>query len=382
VNGVAAATPHRRAVDFDTLDEAVYEGKDSYATVCDPALTFEWLAAAAERHMAGSDVFRRLAEARGFTPEALRETRDLSSIPVLSSGLFKRKTLMSAPVGPVRHTTSSGTRGSKSVVARDDRTLERFVGTVLHGLREFHGESSVREGFVLSPRESRPDGVWLSYVLTLIDYAYDTSFFVDETGLRCEALAAALRQLEPNAQPVIVGPPALVWELLLWMEEAHVTLDLGAQDAVVLTAGGWKMREGTSVSRDELTTRIGDRLGIPAVSVRDVYNMVELNTVLFECEAHRKHVPPWLVATTRRPSDLSIAEAGEEGILAFFDPTALSYPAFVLTDDFGVVEQGRCACGRTGSTLTMTRRIAAIEERGCGLSLERHGRPNQVSQGQ
>jgi len=371
---VGAEVLQRRAADFDTLDEAIYEGRDGYARPWDPVARIEWVAAAAERHIAGSEVFRRLAAARGFTPQALRETGDLGSIPVLSSGLFKRKTLTSTPDGPVRHTTSSGTRGSKSLVVRDDRTLERFVGSVLHGLREFHGDSSLREGFVLSPRESQADGVWFSYVLTLVEYAYDTSFFVNDDGLQCEALAAALADLRSDVQPVLVGPPALLWDFLAFLEERDITLKLAEQDALVLTAGGWKKREGASVSREALTARIEAFLGIPATSVRDAYNMVELNTVLFECEAHRKHIPPWLIATTRRPSDLSVGQSGEEGILSFCDPTAQSYPAFVLSDDFGIVEEGRCRCGRYGATLTMTRRIAAIEERGCGLSLERYGR--------
>src|SRR5262249_1300905 len=116
------------------------------------------------------------------------------------------------------------------------------------------------------------------------------------------------------------------------------------------------------------------RLGVERSRVRDVFNMVELNTVLFECEASRKHVPPWLHVSARRAADMSVAPAGEVGLLCYLDPTATSYPGFVLSDDLGHIDDAQCPCGRYGETISISRRLTTIEDRGCGLSLDRYGR--------
>ncbi len=362
----------------DGLDAAIYEAVDGYTVPPDREVQVEWLARASERHIEGSPVFARLAAVQGFTPDVLRSTGDPSVVPVITSSMFKRRTVYSSATGPVRETRSSGTQGSASVVLRDEQTLERFIGSVSHGLREFHGDSSVREAFVLSPPAHEASDVWFSYVLTLVELVYDTHFFVIDDALRSDQLVAALENLGRNVEPIIVAPPALLWDALEWIDAHGVSVDLSQRAPFVLTAGGWKKRASEAVSRPALTARAEERLGIAGPSVRDVFNMVELNTVIFECEWHVKHVPPWLVVLVRRPRDLSLAPPGETGILSFLDPTALSYPAFILSDDLGSVSDEPCACGRSGTTLRISRRLARVEERGCGLKLERYSGPGQA----
>jgi long-chain-fatty-acid---luciferin-component ligase len=362
-----------RAGSRDTLDAAIYEGVGHYSSPPDRAAQIGWLAQAAERHIDGSPIYSRLAARQGFTADALRSTGDLSLVPVITASTFKRRTVYSTATGSVRETRSSGTQGTASVVLRDEATLERFIGSVSHGLREFHGESSVREAFVLSPPANEVSDVWFSYVLTLVELVYDTHFFVIEDQLRPDELVAALAMLDESAEPIIVAPPALLADALDWMDASDTRLDLAARSPFVLTAGGWKRRASEEISRPILTSRVEERLGIAGSAVRDVFNMVELNTVLFECEHHAKHVPPWLAVLVRRPRDLTLASSGELGIVSFLDPTATSYPAFVLSDDLGAVSDQPCPCGRSGPTLHIERRLARVEERGCGLKLERYG---------
>ena len=98
--------------------------------------------------------------------------------------------------------------------------------------------------------------------------------------------------------------------------------------------------------------------------MRDTFNMVELNTVILECRYHRKHVPPWVHATTRDPRTLSPLPSGVEGVLSYLDPTPVSYPGFVFSDDLGVVfEAVECGCGRLGDVLAISRRIDRVKER-------------------
>jgi long-chain-fatty-acid---luciferin-component ligase len=40
-----------------------------------------------------------------------------------------------------------------------------------------------------------------------------------------------------------------------------------------------------------------------------------------------------------------------------------------LSEDFGVVYNGQCECGRKGSFMKIVRRVNGIESRGCALKL-------------
>lgn len=376
--GPLAPVRRVRAAGLGSLEEFIYEGERTYDTP-DAARRVEWIAQAAEHHLATNPYFSRIAAKRGFTVEQLRDTGDLSLVPVLSSGLFKRRDLRSETAGHVKLTMSSGTQGTQSVVPRDQPTMELFVGTVLHGLREFLGASDVREALVLGPPTEAAGDIWFSYVLSLVNLVHDTHFFVRGDDLRTEELVATLSRLDDHVEPALVAPPALLMDALQWMEEHDEAVDLADRNAFVVTAGGWKRRADDAVSRDELTRAVGDRLGVAPARVRDAYNMVELNTVIFECEHHRKHVPPWLAVLVRRPADMSLASPGEVGVLCFLDPTARSYPAFIFCDDLGRLQPDPCPCGRAGDTLTITRRVNTIEQRGCGLRLERYGRNDGAS---
>jgi long-chain-fatty-acid---luciferin-component ligase len=363
-----------RPADLSDLDEVIYEGTNSYAGPVDVERRLRWLAASAEHHVAANPVYARLAQHVGFSPDRLLETGDTSCIPLISSGTFKRRSLHTDTGGWTRACLSSGTHGSHSVIARDEVTMERFVGSVLHGLREFHGDTTLRQAFVLGPSAAEAGDIWFSYVLTLVTLVYDTDFFVVGGELRNVELYEALASLPPDVEPTIVAPPGLLVDFLTWMHDEHHVLELGTRNSYVVTAGGWKRREADAVQRPQLEAMITETLGIGRRQVRDVFNMVELNTVLFECEAARKHVPPWLVVSGRRPADMSVTDNGEVGVLSYLDPTPRSYPGFVLSDDLGSVDRNGCVCGRYGDTVSISRRLSTIEDRGCGLTLDRYAK--------
>ena len=163
-----------RASNYDSLDQELFEGSGIYTTV--PAGRFEWIITAVRHHLEHSGVYRRLADAKGFSIVLLEETRDLASVPLVSSGSFKRRLF---DVGPgVRRCTSSGTMGTKSVVPRDSRTLERFVGSIASGLREFIGHHELQHAYILGPPAEEVGDLWFSYSLSLAELFNDADYFV------------------------------------------------------------------------------------------------------------------------------------------------------------------------------------------------------------
>jgi long-chain-fatty-acid---luciferin-component ligase len=321
-------------------------------------------------HIERNERYARFCAGRGFDAGQLNEVADLSRIPLLPASLFKRgaDTVATEPADDsVFHTTSSGTQGTVSVVPRDDRTMNRFFATLGIGTYEVLGqERSELRLFNLGPLDA--GHLWIAYVMSGVAlftggecYVQDDRFLL---GKLVEDLAAAA-----GSPVMVVGPPPLLMDAAAEVKTAGITLH---PDSLVATIGGWKKAGGRSLPRAEFVEVILDAFGLPDdTGVRDTFNMVELNTVMFECAHHRLHVPPWLYADAKDPRTLEPVGSGENGVLGFLDATPTSYPGFVLSDDFGSVDRDlSCECGRTGDVLRLDRRINRLEGRGCALKLD------------
>lgn len=329
---------------------------------------------AIEHHRNNNPLYDRYCEKANFSTAAIGDDSSLSSVPLLPTGLFKRHpsfVLSGAVSEPVIHTTSSGTHGTISTVPRDDVTMMRFFSSVAIGKRELLGvETFDRQVFNLTPSASEFPNLWISYVMQGISVLYTTRSYVHDGVVELKRLVADLRNVPSGEGVNIVGPPPILLDLANYLKSA-APLKLGP-DSLVVTIGGWKRREGEKIPRDTFDENIASALGITDKSaVRDAYNMVELNTVFFECQFKVKHCPPWLSVHACDPRTLNVMPSGQSGLLSFLDPTPISYPGFVLSDDFGSVErQITCRCGVTGDTVVVERRVNRVEARGCALKLE------------
>jgi long-chain-fatty-acid---luciferin-component ligase len=378
----ASCQPEREQVvaGTDPLDAAL--GIDDLYRL-DPAAveTFRvrFTRAAVDHHRARNPHYDRYCDRAKFSSARLEREADLALVPVLPSAIFKRRVELvqsSGTVAPVIHTTSSGTQGTLSVIPRDDVTLMRFFSTVSIGHREVLGiEAFERQFFNLSPSARDAPDLWIAYVMTGVGVIFSTRSYVQHDQLQLDQLLADVRAVRAGEGISIVGPPPLLLDLAIHLEQ-HGRLSLPS-DALVITIGGWKRREGERIVRADFDRRIAAALGIADVSrVRDTYNMVELNTVIFECAHKTKHCPPWLTMIARDPRTHEALPSGQSGVLSFLDVTATSYPGFIVSDDFGVVDRRvACRCGLTTDAVTVERRINRVESRGCALKLDTVSRP-------
>lgn len=302
----------------------------------------------------------------------------LEDLPVLPTAVFKGHEVISvAPDEVMKWCLSSGTRGPQSRVGRDRMSLERLLGSVRVGLSLI--ESWLEDDLEvvhLGPDRQEAGDIWFMYVMSLIELIYPTQHYVRQGVLDAEAaIARVCELLEQRSRHIaIVGAPFQIVELADELERRRVRLD--AKDAItVFSAGGWKRLSGSQISRASFDEKVIQRFGLLQGSqVRDAFNQVELNTVFIECSAHRKHVPPWVYIATRNADDLRVQPPGTRGVLSYLDASATSYPAFLVTDDLGVVEQGECPCGRTGVTMRVERRLTRLAERGCALTLDKRSK--------
>ncbi|BDS11582.1 LuxE/PaaK family acyltransferase [Aureispira anguillae] len=333
----------------------------------------EFLKAIIRHHINSNPYYADYCKRMNFNIE--EDEFDLNKIPLLPSAIFKNdlKFVQSNWDDSVMLTTSSGTKGTVSQVPRDNTTLMRFFASVAAGVQEvFEIPQSNLDLYCLSPKLEEIKHLWISYVITGVSLYFPSKFYVSNDEFKVEQLVSDLRKVDQDKNGkkiVIIGPPALVLDTT---KELAKTGNLNLLDrCLIVTMGGWKSRQGDIVERKELTQRIVEAFGLLNEEyVRDVYNMVELNTVIFECKHHKKHCPPWLYARARNPQNLTVQASGELGILSFADPTAVSYPGFVLSDDFGVVhEQVKCTCGIVSDIIEIKRRVNKLESRGCALKI-------------
>lgn len=385
----AVVTPAPCAAEHDRgthpLDALLaYEGVYGLSPSAAADLRLAHLRAAVVHHRSHNPHFDRYCCGLGFDERTLNSEADLLRIPLLPTAVFKwqrNKVRTRTPDDSVLETSSSGTQGTLSVVPRNDITLMRFFASVAIGNREvLQVETFDRHVFNIGPSTKQARTLWIAYVMAGVSVIFTTRFYVHDDQFHMHELIADLRDLRTSDSISLVGPPALLLDLANAIEESGERLRLGPE-SLVITIGGWKRRQGDQVDRPAFDARVGSALGIADVSrIRDTFNMVELNSVVFECSFRVKHCPPWVLATARDPRTLTPVPSGESGILAFLDPTPTSYPGFILSDDFGSVRHGvECPCGITGDTLHIERRVNRIETRGCALKMETLKQPTPLN---
>jgi long-chain-fatty-acid---luciferin-component ligase len=296
-----------------------------------------------------------------------------ANMPLLPSSLFKRDDLSIRSVDAdaiVKRCLSSGTSGSVSRVDRDEATLLNFVTTITAALPPLFALDRTGDyaAIVLGPSTEDVGDLWFSYVISCLGLMMPTTYCEIDGLFDAENGARVTREHIARGEPyVLIGPPHRIVEV----SRLVGPLERPSQPrSFAISAGGWKGLEAESIPPAAFRTLVTSSLRLESESqVRDNFNMVELNTVLFECEHHRKHLPPWLLVQARDPDTNAVLPSGSTGILSFMDAGAVSYPCFILGEDFGSVDRSICSCGRHGGTVTVLRRINRVEQRGCALKM-------------
>jgi len=362
----------------ESLDELDYliakEDPFEYSAAEVEEMRLKFIKKSVAWHLQPGTSYADYAERRHFSLTALKSPADILKVPLLPSMLFKRANVnLAHPLSDdFTNTTSSGTKGSVSNIPRDDQTLRRFfssIGNLSNELLDIQNPDIYV--FNLGPDTDEAKNLWISYVMagTTVLLPKIKHYILDGTFL-IEDLLIDLQEAQ-DKRILLIGPPPLLMDLAQIIKRRRISLKFKHENSLVVSIGGWKKRNGEKVEREVYDAEMSQALSLPQKQIRDSFNMVELNTVLLECEHKNLHIPPWLSVSTRKPADLSPQQDGEEGILAFLDPTATSFPGFVLSDDIGVVNKNvKCQCGRSSDTLKIIRRLNTMEARGCALKLD------------
>jgi len=224
-------------------------------------------------------------------------------------------------------------------------------------------------GVVLGPSTEDAGDLWFAYAMACLTLQVTTTvcernaeFDIDYTLSQIKHFLAKKHDL------MIVGPPFRILDICKKISGMADFPPLSSK-SFVISAGGWKNRQNQAIDKVDFMNIVADTLHIEQSQIRDCYNMVELNSILLECEHHQKHIPPWLSVQARDPRTNQVLTEGSSGILAFLDATAVSYPGFILSEDIGTVSNTACQCGRSGQVVAIEKRMSRIEARGCALKM-------------
>lgn len=317
--------------------------------------------------------YRRYCDASSFVPDDIKSVVDIKKIPLVTTDVFKTKDIYTGKSSEgMNRCLSSGTQGTRSVIYRDQSTLNKFIDSALLLIQMFniHTNKPIKI-FALTPTKEENNDLWIANTFSFVSEVFDVGFYVKKGEVLFPHLYNDLQDNVYNCLPVLVGPPVILLKFMKYLDENRKKLDLYESDGFVVTAGGWKKANDQVVEREIFVEQIVQKFNLKdQYHVRDIFNMVEMNTPLGNCSEGRYHIPPWMSMFAMSPEGKEVPE-GKEGIMCFIDTSATSYPAYVMTDDFvKMYGYGKCKCGCVAPSFEYIRRINKVEDRGCAKKID------------
>lgn len=360
---------------IEKLEDLIYQNEECFLFDESETMQFqeEFIINSFKFHYDNCILYRNYCANMGIGIDDINSFNDIIKIPLLPSNLFKSYKILSCNVEEiVQRCTSSGTKGSLSVIYRDEDTMNRFLGSIQMVMDQL---LNIDDAFCINLGPSTEEGgdLWFSYTISNLDMLYPTENFVVNGRFYPEKVIDKINAtLGLYENIIIIGAPIMFLELIDYMKENNIAIE-DSQNIYLVTAGGWKRFSGKSINRKLFQDAICKCFhNAKESNFRDMLNMVELNTVVPECDHHIKHVVPWMHVRIIDPCSMRNVPDGQDGLIAYLDPTTSSYPCFILTDDIGkIVQRGRCACGKYGVGIEYIRRIKSPESRGCALKIDK-----------
>ncbi|CAM3958132.1 LuxE family acyl-protein synthetase [Mesobacillus zeae] len=333
-------------------------------------------------HFEKNEFYRDVCKQKDVTPDDINSFEDLIKIPLIPVRTFKEANshhLLSCKLSEIEfEMRSTGTSGIPSVSRRDSKTIDYATEGIVKMYREFFKISKGVGMFLFPPTEEMPE-MGMIKVLNITAGLFDgTRNMVKKVSFNPQEAVEVLQSWEGKHVRNIVGPPFLIYKLLSYMIDNDIKIKLDKK-SLIITLGGWKKFTGKEIPRNEFNALCAEYLGMNPNNVRDMYGLVEANMLAIECEQQEKHLPPWVHISVRNPRNvLEEVNPGERGVVAIYDPTSLSYPGYILTEDVGYIKTDmNCECGRVGQKLTYISRIPGVEVGCCAINLEKYIEENE-----
>lgn len=340
------------------------------------ALQFDMISRSFHHHYHNNNFYKDLCDCANFKPEDLKSLQDLTRIPLIPVSAYKRQDshiLLSTKLSQVEHEMRSiGTSGIPSVARRCKTTMDNGIQTTYGMYREFLGISK-GAGLYFSPSPEEIPEMGMLKALNMLSGLLDTSrFMMKGEQFIPEHIVQQLNDWRGFTRHII-GPPFLIHRFMMFLAATNTKLQLDSKSLVV-TLGGWKRFNGEMISRVEFGQMCEQWLGIKPTNIRDIYGLVESNLIAIEDERGIKHVSPVTRISVRDLNDLNKeVPAGKYGQLVVYDPTNLTVPGFLMTEEIVTLEPKKEDDTRSGQRMKYIMRSPIASEFGCcAVNLEKN----------
>jgi hypothetical protein len=331
-------------------------------------------------------VFRQYCEARGASIERVKSFTDM---PFASTVAFKYSTVHNDAEGDsvaaLTFLTSGTTKGfaerGRHIVPRPRVYRASAIG---HLRRMLFPDGARIAILALHPTCDIMPESSLSTMLTWCIEEFGTESSLCAANRDGVDTIAALDFLDAaqsrNAPVCILGTTAASAKLFVAIDLRHRTLQL-AQGSRLMDTGGAK-GQVIPLTPIQVVARAGSTLGIDESMVINEYGMTEMCSQLYDAtpfnsdlavrDGYRiKLPPPWLRPMIFDPVTLQPLPDGMVGLVGFFDLANVGSISALMTEDFGMVEDGGVA---------ILGRAAAGGARGCALSIDEFARREMAPQ--
>lgn len=338
-------------------------------------IQFDMIRVSFIHHFKNNAFYRDLSQCRGFGIDDLKSLDDLVKIPLIPVSAYKGQDshrLLSIPISQVEHEMrSTGTSGVPSVSRRCSVTVDGGIQSVYGMYREFL-KISKGAGLYLCPSTEEIPEMGMIKALNMLAGLLDTHrFMVRNEKLLPEEALAQMNNWSGFTRHII-GPPFLIYQFIAFLKATGTRLKLD-RDSLIITLGGWKRFTGQMISRVDFNDLCQEWLGVPKQNIRDIYALAESNLMAIEDEHGVKHISPVTRISVRDMNDLDReVSPGEKGQLAIYDPTNLTVPGFLLTEDIVIEDQKSPDDKRSGQRMRYIMRAPTSTEFGCcAVNLEK-----------
>lgn len=312
--------------------------------------------------------YRRILKASGFHPEDLRNIGDLHKVPPIPTLFFKSHQMKTVKdKSMLIEATSSGTRGMKSQMGFDARSLlfglEMAVKVIgYHGLFSAIPANYIIMGYQPVPSNqtviAKTQGISTLFAPAL-HREYALIWSDGEYKINFEGLRKAVKTYGASPFPVrIIGFPSYTWFFLQELEREHISVKLPRKSLLML-GGGWKQFYKEEVDKAQLYRLAKKTLGMEEGQIREFFGAVEHPSLYCTCKNHHFHVPVYSRVIIRDVKTLEPVGYDKPGLLNLITPMAESMPLVsVITDDLGILHRGgECGCGITAPYFEIIGRV-------------------------
>jgi len=332
-----------------------------------------------QHHYVNSKEFREVMNQHSYfnPPQTIEE---LENMPWMFVSNFKEYELLSVDKSEISFIlTSSGTKGKKTQLQLDAISLNRLEYAVFQVYKDLAivNYENLPCNYLLFTYDIQQapnlGTAWTDVLIADMNPCYERVFLINKKGNDFSfdlefAISEYLRLSQQNIPLRILGFPAFIYETLLEIEKRKLPALKNAADSWMLTGGGWKNKQGNSISKTEFAKWVESVIHLPQENIRDCFGMAEHGIGYVDCEYGRLHVPNYAHAITRDPFTLKKTKPGEPGILQLITPLLRSYPSLsLLTTDEAILHHSPCRCGRSGDGLEIVGRLGLQHYEGCAL---------------